>query len=69
MLLTTSRKHRRAENRSDAEILAILDGLDVQNMLKIIELSEKHCTALKEGIFQVLTGRKTQTPDTDEPGR
>jgi AcrR family transcriptional regulator len=48
-------------------ILAILDGLDVQNMLKIIELNEKHCTALKEGIFQVLTGKKTQTPDTDEP--
>jgi len=39
-------------------ILAILDGLDVQNMLKIIELNEMHCTALKEGIFKVLTGKK-----------
>lgn len=39
-----------------ALILAMLDGLDVQNMLKIIELNEMHCMALKEGIFKVLTG-------------
>jgi AcrR family transcriptional regulator len=39
-------------------ILAMLDGLDVQNMLKIIELNEKHCMALKKGIFKVLTGKK-----------
>ncbi len=44
-------------------ILAILDGLDAQNMLKIIELNEMHCTALKDGIFKVLTGKKCESPE------
>ncbi len=46
-------------------ILALLDGLDAQNMLNLIELNETHCTALKEGIFQVLTGKKKPTADGD----
>ena len=48
-------------------ILAMLDGLDVQNMLNLIELNEKHCMVLKDGIFQVLTGKKTGTPNNGEP--
>ena len=46
-------------------ILALLDGLDVQNMLNITELNEKHCMVLKEGIFQVLTSKKKANPDND----
>ena len=46
-------------------ILAMLDGLDVQNMLEIIELNEQHCMVLKEGIFQVLTSKKNGSLNND----